>query len=109
MPTAGHWGYTGPRGKLRSLVEGIVCRSRVTRGLYFDERKTARVDEAVLPWLSEHRGQPFFLWLHYFDSHQPLEPPPPYDQLYVNRSLSVFATRVFVCEHPARSAASAIR
>jgi arylsulfatase A-like enzyme len=26
-------------------------------------------------WLEQHREQPFFLWLHYFDPHWPFEPP----------------------------------
>ncbi len=51
---------------------------------FFDERKAARVNEAVLPWLEEHHRDPFFLWLHYFDPHHPHEPPPPYDQLYAH-------------------------
>ncbi len=56
--------------------------------LFFDERRAAQVNEALLPWLSEHAGsdsdQPFFAWVHYFDPHQPFEPAPPYDQLYVD-------------------------
>ncbi len=56
----------------------VVARNR----LFFDERRAARVNEAVLPWLTEHAAEPFFLWVHYFDPHQPHEPPRPYDQLY---------------------------
>ncbi len=52
--------------------------------LYFRERTAARVNEAVLPWLDEHQDDPFFLWVHYYDPHQPLEPPAPYDELYAN-------------------------
>jgi arylsulfatase A-like enzyme/tetratricopeptide (TPR) repeat protein len=52
--------------------------------LFFDERRAAQVNEAVLPWLEQRGDQPFFLWLHYFDPHQPFEPPPPYDQLYAD-------------------------
>lgn len=52
--------------------------------LYFDERRAAQVNEAVIPWLEERGGSPFFLWVHYFDPHQPFEPPPPYDQLYAD-------------------------
>ncbi len=51
---------------------------------FFDERKAARVNDAVLPWLEEHHREPFFLWLHYFDPHFPHEPPTPYDQLYAH-------------------------
>ncbi len=52
--------------------------------LFFDERKAARVNEAILPWLEENHREPFFLWAHYFDPHHPHEPPPPYDQLYAH-------------------------
>ncbi len=51
---------------------------------FFDERKAARVNEAVLPWLEERHREPFFLWVHYFDPHHPHEPPAPYDQLYAH-------------------------
>ncbi len=52
--------------------------------LFFDERRAARVNEAVLPWLEEHHAEPFFLWVHYFDPHLPHEPPEPFDQLYAH-------------------------
>ena len=56
----------------------VVQRS----GLYFDERKASLVNESIYGWLEDSHARPFFLWLHYFDPHQPLEPPAPYDQLY---------------------------
>lgn len=52
------------------------------KSLFFDERPAARVNDAILPWLREHGHQRFFVWLHYFDPHQPLIPPAPYDDLY---------------------------
>jgi arylsulfatase A-like enzyme/Tfp pilus assembly protein PilF len=52
--------------------------------MFFDERRAAQVNEALLPWLREHSARPFFAWVHYFDAHQPFEPPPPYDQLYAD-------------------------
>jgi len=52
--------------------------------LYFDERPAGLVNEAILPWIREHRDEPFFAWAHYFDPHQPFEPPPPYDQLFAS-------------------------
>ncbi len=52
--------------------------------MFFDERRAARVNEAVVPWLEEHHQEPFFLWVHYFDPHEPHEPPAPYDQLYAH-------------------------
>lgn len=58
-------------------------REQPKGALFFDERRAARVNEALFPWLEEHREEPFFVWAHYFDPHQPFAPPPPYDQLYV--------------------------
>ncbi len=52
--------------------------------LFFDERPAAQVNEAVLPWLEEHHQERFFLWLHYFDPHHPLQPPAPYDQSFAH-------------------------
>jgi signal transduction histidine kinase/arylsulfatase A-like enzyme len=43
--------------------------------------------DGVIEWLREHQskartnGQPFFLWVHYFDPHYPYTPPPPFDEI----------------------------
>ncbi|MBD8526478.1 sulfatase-like hydrolase/transferase [Pseudomarimonas arenosa] len=64
------------------LGERIAPKER----LFFDERRAAQVNEAVLPWLNQtaQAGKPFFVWLHYFDPHQPFEPPAPFDQKYAD-------------------------
>ncbi|MCP5004589.1 MAG: sulfatase, partial [Planctomycetes bacterium] len=52
---------------------------------FFDERPAERVNAAVLPWLRERLarpGEPFFVWLHYWDPHHPHIPPAPYNQLF---------------------------
>ncbi len=51
-------------------------------GLFFDERRAQRVNEAVYPWLEQGGPDSFFLWLHYYDPHQPHAAPAPYDELY---------------------------
>ena len=61
------------RGALESVVRD---------NLFFAERRAAAVNRAVLPWLEENAADPFFLWVHYFDPHQPYEPPHPYDKLF---------------------------
>ncbi len=34
------------------------------------------VTDQGIRWLSEHADEPFALWLHYFDPHEPYTPPP---------------------------------
>ncbi len=62
------------------LGNRVVAKDR----LFFDERRAAQVNDAIVPWISEHADEPFFAWVHYFDPHQPFEPAPPYDQLYAD-------------------------
>jgi arylsulfatase A-like enzyme/Flp pilus assembly protein TadD len=45
----------------------------------FVERKSDQVNAAVSRWLEGHARDRFFLWVHYFDPHQPYDPPAPYD------------------------------
>jgi arylsulfatase A-like enzyme len=40
----------------------------------YAQRDAGRVTEAALAWLAES-GEPFFLWVHYFDPHAPYAPP----------------------------------
>ena len=53
-------------------------------GIYFDERPAEAVNEAAFDWLDANASNPFFLWLHYFDPHQPLNPPFPFNELYIH-------------------------
>jgi arylsulfatase A-like enzyme len=50
---------------------------------YKPERKADRTTDAAIAWLEANRSQRFFLWIHYFDPHGPLNPPPPYDILHL--------------------------
>ena len=59
-------------------------QKQIKASIFFDERRAAQVNEAIFPWLEANHQEPFFLWLHYFDPHYPLEPPTPYDQLYAH-------------------------
>jgi len=73
-------------GRVSAGFKDFLARRRLPKsGLFFDERRAARVNEAVYPWLDEHHREPFFLWVHYFDPHQPQVPPPPFNQLFAGR------------------------
>lgn len=48
----------------------------------FDRRADETTDVA-LAWLARRgKDRPFFLWVHYFDPHQPYSPPAPYDHRF---------------------------
>jgi choline-sulfatase len=42
------------------------------------ERRAADTTERVLDWLRENGDEPFFLVVHYFDPHDPYDPPPEF-------------------------------
>jgi arylsulfatase A-like enzyme len=39
-------------------------------------------NQKIYPWLEQHRGDKFFLWVHYYDAHAPYDPPEPYRSMY---------------------------
>jgi hypothetical protein len=47
-----------------------------------DERDAMEVTDLALDWLDRDDGEPFFLFVHYFDPHLPYRPPAPYDTLF---------------------------
>ncbi|MFH0945099.1 MAG: sulfatase-like hydrolase/transferase [Planctomycetota bacterium] len=61
--------YDEPRGSRAAFVGGVAERGR--------EEVTA----AAIGWLDRKKeGQPFFIWVHYFDPHYPYEPPPEFQE-----------------------------
>lgn len=47
--------------------------------------KFREITSNVINQISENRRKPFFLWVHFMDTHQPpLSPPSPYDKLFIN-------------------------
>lgn len=51
---------------------------------WYDERPAGNVNDAILPWLRTNLDRPFFVWLHYWDAHEPHIPPPPFNQLFAH-------------------------
>jgi choline-sulfatase len=46
------------------------------------ERRGEVVLSHVLAWLNKRTGGPFFLWIHFYDPHDPYTPPEPYATRY---------------------------
>jgi len=49
------------------------------------ERRGMVVTQHAEAWLSTHPAGPHFVWVHFYDPHDPYEPPPPYSQIYKDR------------------------
>jgi arylsulfatase A-like enzyme/Flp pilus assembly protein TadD len=52
-----------------------------TRYQTVERRADDIVDRAIL-WLKNRPPGPFFLWVHFFDPHEPYDPPPPFKERY---------------------------
>jgi len=69
-----------PLGTLGPLLQGF--------GTWHGPRRISvpfRAEETnrdVFRWLRQSCRDPFFLWVHYWDSHMPYTPPPPFDRAY---------------------------
>ncbi len=50
----------------------------------YARRRAAETNAQVFAWLEEHAGEerPLFLFVHYFDPHEPNDPEPPYASLF---------------------------
>ncbi len=47
-------------------------------------RRAAETQREVDAWLQKNKDKKFFLWVHYYDPHDPYEPPEPYQTQYSN-------------------------
>ena len=66
-----------------ALVRTIADNFRLRRLIQNDEhlnRKTADdLNRDVLQWIDRERNRPFFVFINYFDAHDPYLPPAPFD------------------------------
>src|SRR6266849_3756759 len=49
------------------------------------ERRGMEVERHAESWLNAHPTGPHFVWVHFYDPHDPYEPPPPYADIYTDR------------------------
>ncbi len=49
------------------------------------ERRGMEVEQRAESWLNAHSSGAHFAWLHFYDPHDPYEPPPPYSEIYKDR------------------------
>ena len=48
------------------------------------ERRAEDVADRALGWLSRTQQRPFFIWIHFYDPHDPYDPPEPFKTRYAS-------------------------
>ena len=73
--------FTGKMNNMHQGYDELHEASSISDNDY--RAKTARhyVDR-LIPWIKDHRDEPFFVFLHVFDPHSPFRPRPPYDTVW---------------------------
>ncbi|MDO8602528.1 MAG: sulfatase [Candidatus Omnitrophota bacterium] len=69
------------------LIKGI---DREMKDFMVDENISAeKLTSISMDWLKLNQNRKFFLWIHYFDTHSPYSPPPPYNTLFIKDELDI--------------------
>ena len=74
-----------------SLGRRAVCSPRLQRifGVqnYWGRKSAEKITQDFLRWLNKEARQPFFVFLNFFDAHQPYFAPPPFAERFGPKSL----------------------
>jgi len=94
--------YADERATLRhNLSETLVGTAIVqpvyrsfSRYDYFDRENAGQLNQRVFGWLRQNSQRPYFLFINYFDAHNPYFPPAPYNHRFGELSPAV-ASRLY--------------
>ncbi len=64
---------------VRTIADNFRLRAWLRNDEHLNRVTAAEINERALAWISTHRDGPFFMFLNYFDAHEPYLPPAPYD------------------------------
>jgi arylsulfatase A-like enzyme len=62
----------------------------------------SQTTKLALSWLDEHKSQPFFLYIHFFEPHSPYDPPPADDIFKSQDYPHLFDTGYDIAHSPAK-------
>jgi arylsulfatase A-like enzyme len=69
-------------GRVAEDVFGSWKLSRLLREQEEIVPRAEAITDITLRWVSQSGKEPFFLYVHYIDPHEPYRPPSPYDQAF---------------------------
>ena len=91
----------------RTVAGRIAVQAVYERLRHYDvffRRSAGELNKDVFRWF-RHRpsGQPYFLYINYFDAHAPYVPPPPYDRRFGKLSTELIRTNFRLIQQPVAS------
>ncbi len=67
---------------VRNVADNFRLRRLVKNDQHMNRLSAPELNARALDWLSANGGAPFFMFLNYFDAHEPYLPPPPFDRQF---------------------------
>lgn len=78
------------RSHMKQFVRGYEYYVNVTRTSRWIHHHVVggEVNKRLVPWIQSHKGEQFFLFVHYWDPHTPYNQPPEYRKMFKYSSMS---------------------
>ncbi len=67
---------------VRTVANNFRLRRLIRNDQHLNRMWAADINARALDWISGQSGSPFFVFINYFDAHEPYLPPPPFDRQF---------------------------
>jgi arylsulfatase A-like enzyme len=67
---------------VRTVADNFRLRRLIQNDEHLNRKSAAQLNHAFVSWLTGETDRPFFVFLNYFDAHEPYLPPPPFDKKF---------------------------
>lgn len=67
---------------VRNIADNFKLRRVVQNDQHLNRVSAAELNARALAWLSTRANSPFFVFINYFDAHEPYLPPEPFDRRF---------------------------
>lgn len=85
------WGINQGFAEFRSESGDADEQQRIEKMEKLQSETADQVVDRALGWLDSTKPEKFFLWTHFFDPHEPLNPPPRFQAAYQDQYLAEIA------------------
>lgn len=67
---------------VRTIADNFRLRTLLQNDEHLNRISAPAINRRVVDWLPTDDARPFFMFLNYFDAHEPYLPPPPFDRRF---------------------------